>query len=707
MTLAADLDRPWARDGAEVLQALHVDPSRGLSEGDVQQRLERYGQNQLRETKPRGAWRILIDQFKSLVIGLLLAAAVASFIFSNWLEGIAVMVVVALNAAIGFGTELRAVRSMEALRRLGLATATVLRDDQARTIRAIELVPGDIVLLDAGDVVTADLRLFEASKLQADESTLTGESTPVAKRTDAVEGDAPLAERSGMLFKGTAVTRGSGAGVVVATGMSTELGRIASLAQEAEKSATPLERRLELLGRRLIWATLAIALATTVAGILHGKDVVLMVGTGVALAVAAIPEGLPIVATLSLARGMWRLARHDALVNRLSAVETLGATAVILTDKTGTLTENRMAVVRIALHGADIEIGGRESEPIGTLRPDIRTVAEIGVLCNNALLSSGGDTRDEATAVGDLMEAALLVLGSAAGIDRRDLLEQLPERREEAFEPETRLMATFHERDANFRVAVKGATEAVLETCGSQLDGDVVVELNDADRQRWLERSEELAGDGLRVLALAEKTTDSVDDAPYENLTLVGLVGFLDPPREEVKEALAHCRDAGLRVVMVTGDQAGTAASIAQSLGLGLDGDPVLGRDLPDIDNLSDDDRHRLLAVSVFARVDPEQKLRLIQLHQEAGSVVAMTGDGVNDAPALRKADIGVAMGLRGTQVAREAADMVLQDDAFSSIVRAIRQGRVIFSNIRRFVLYLLSCNISEIIIVFGASVFG
>ncbi|MBZ0268380.1 cation-transporting P-type ATPase [bacterium] len=712
-----ELDRVWARDVAEVLEAFRVDPSRGLREGEARKRLQKLGKNLLRETKPKSAWRILVDQFRSLVVGLLGLAAIVSFTFARWLEGVAILVVLAFNAAIGFATEFRAVRSMEALRRLSRTTAKVLRDGHVREIPASMLVTGDVVLLEGGDIVTADLRLLEASKVQADESTLTGESMPVGKQADAVDDGAPLAERRCMLFKGTAVTRGSAVGVVTATGMSTELGRIASLAQEAEKAETPLERRLERLGRRLIWITLGIAVVTTVAGILRGQDVLLMVETGIALAVAAIPEGLPIVATLALARGMWRMARHDALINRLSAVETLGATGIILTDKTGTLTENRMTIVQLSVPAGDIRIEGRGlaprgafacgGEPVDPARPDLRTLVEIGVLCNNAALEYGEAEPDGADAVGDPMEVALLVLGRKAGIDRSSLLEGMPERREEAFDPTTRAMATFHEHEGRFRVAVKGAAETVLPACRRRLEGDRILDLDGEERRRWLARADELATEGLRVLALAEKSANSVGDAPYEDLTFVGLIGMLDPPREEARAELARCRKAGIRVVMVTGDQPGTAASIARELELNGHTAPVVGADLPDLDHVSVEDRRRLLEVPVFARVDPEQKLKLIQLHQEAGSIVAMTGDGVNDAPALRKADIGVAMGQRGTQVAREAADMVLQNDAFSSIVRAVRQGRIIFSNIRRFAFYLLSCNISEVMIVFIASSFG
>jgi Ca2+-transporting ATPase len=711
--------RPWSRAVDEVVRELGVDPSLGLSHHEAVRRAHRFGRNRLRETRRTGPWQLLANQFRSLVVVLLAAAALISFAFGHWVEGVAVAIVLAINAAIGFVTELRAVRSMEALRQLGTTTAKVRREGAIRELPAIELVPGDVVLVEAGAVVTADLRLIEASKMEAGESALTGESAPVPKRCDPVAGDALLAERTSMLFKGTAVTRGAGAGVVTATGMATELGRIASLAQEAEKAATPLEQRLERLGRRLIWVTLAIALVTTVAGVVRGKPVLLMVETGIALAVAAIPEGLPIVATLALARGMWRMARRHALVNRLSAVETLGATTVILTDKTGTLTENQMTVVSVALADDDVQVEGRGLERSGRLLvdgrpvelaalPELRAALEVGLLCNNAALE---EEADEARAVGDPMEAALLVLGAKAGLDRQRLLAASPERREEAFDPQTRAMATCHAVGDGFRVAVKGAAEHVVAASRRQRRRAGTAELTDADRAAWRQRGEAMARAGLRVLAVAEKSAAQPDEPPYEDLTLLGLLGMLDPPRERVREVLEVCREAGVRVVMVTGDQAGTALAVARDVGLAdeaaSEADVVHGRDVPSADALTEADRRRLLAAALFARVDPEQKLRLIELHQRAGNVVAMTGDGVNDAPALRAADIGVAMGRRGTQVAREAADMVLLDDAFESIVRAILQGRVIFANIRRFVLYLLSCNISEILVVFAASIFG
>jgi Ca2+-transporting ATPase len=706
----APVTEPWSRDAGDVLKTLAVSAEAGLDDAEVRRRRKEYGPNRLREAKKKSLRVILANQFKSLIILLLTAAAVLSFSFTRWLDGTAIVVVIAINTAIGFVTEWKAVRSMEALRKLSRVQARVRRVGEAQEIPAERLVPGDIVLVEGGDIVSADLRLVEASKLQADESALTGESVPVRKTVDPVEGDVEIPGRKNMLFKGTNITRGSGLAVVVSTGMSTELGRISSLMEETEEEETPLEKRLDRLGRKLIWVTLGIAAAITVSGTIVGRDFVTMIEVAIALAVAAIPEGLPIVATIALARGMWRMARRNALVNRLSAVETLGATTVICSDKTGTLTENRMTVKEIALPEGTLtleadEFQGPENAPKEENGDRLERLLRAGVLCNNASLRRGGEGEEGKRAVGDPMEVALLEAGRRVGLERGALLEEVPELREEAFDPDVKMMATFHRARRGVLVAVKGAPEAVLEACTSVAGAEG--SLSDEDRQGWLEKSREMASRGLRLLALADKEAKDEGVEPYADLCLLGLAGLLDPPRGDVREAISRCRGAGIRVVMVTGDHPETARIIAATVGIVKDGngeDVILGRDLRGTGDLSDRDLRRLREASVFARVSPEQKLILIDLHQQAGEIVGMTGDGVNDAPALRKADIGIAMGRRGTQVAREAADMVLQDDAFTTIVTAIEQGRVIFNNIRKFVLYLLSCNVSEVLIVSLAS---
>ena len=639
---------------------------------------------------------ILRAQFTSLLVGLLLGGATIAFLVGEMAEGGVILAVVLINAAIGFAMELRAARSMEALRSLGGSRATVVRGGQPGRVPADSLVPGDLVLVEGGDVVTADVRLLEASRLQVNEAALTGESFPVSKDTATIPEASPLAERSNMLFKGTSLTRGAGKGIVVATGMATELGRIATLVVEGDDAETPLERRLSALGQRLAWAALGIAIVVVVAGMIGGQDIFLVTETAIALAVAAIPEGLPIIATIALARGMRRMARRDALVNRLSAVETLGAASVILTDKTGTLTEHRLAVTRIVTADGDVA-----PDRVGDDGP-VRRLVEAGVLCNDAVLGKGAG-------VGDPIDRALLQLGDGGGIRREDLVRQWPEAHEEAFDPELRLMGTVHLDGGDVRVAVKGAAEAVLGVSVSQAVAGGDRPLTEEDRAAWRAREHALAAEGLRVLAIADRR-GGPRDRPYQGLTLLGLAGIADPPRREVADAMEACRMAGIRVVMVTGDHPATARAVAREVGLlrsDDDREPVLGDAIRGADSLGAAERDRLLDAVVVARMSPAQKLELLRLHQARGDVVAMTGDGVNDAPALAQADVGIAMGQRGTDVAREAADIVLRNDAFGTIVEAIRQGRVIVQNLRLFVIYLLSCNLSEVAVIAIAAVFG
>ncbi|MFW5654324.1 MAG: cation-translocating P-type ATPase [Roseicyclus sp.] len=692
----------------EALDAQGVDPSSGLSGSEAKSRLEEHGENRLDEAERRSAWRIFLEQFKSLIFAILFGAAALSFLTGEVVQGIAILVAILINAAIGFFTELRATRSMEALREMERVSARVRRDGEEHEIDAADLVPGDIVLLKAGEVVPADLRLVQADNMRVNESALTGESVPQGKTTEKIEGDVPVADRGNMAFKGTSISNGSGTGVAVATGMDTELGQISRLAEEAEENETPLEKRLDRLSRQLLVVIAVVAALVSIIGIVAGRDLFLMVETGVALIVAAVPEGLPIVASIALARGLWRLAKRNALIERLSAVETLGATNVICSDKTGTLTENKMTLTRLVLPDGIVEVPG-DGDGAFTLdgeeidpkeRPPVRSALEVGVLCNSATLdNSDADKRG----TGDPMEVALLVGGCRAGIMRDDLLEEQDEVRREEFDPSVKMMATYHEDEDGIRVAVKGAPEAVLDVCTHVFQGKRRRKLGDEGRNRWLEQNETTTADGLRALALAEKTVGSESEEPYEGLTLIGLVGLLDPPREGVRDAVVDCRKAGIEAVMVTGDQPSTARAIAEAVGLVDDAAEALvmtGKEMKKAGELSKKEKRRLLKTPIFARFDPEQKLDLIEVYQDAGKIVAMTGDGVNDAPALKKADIGVAMGQRGTEVAREAADMVLRDDSFASIVTAIREGRTIFGNIRKFVIYMLSGNIGEIIAV-------
>jgi len=712
-------DNAWTKSTAETLTDLYVDPLLGLSTAEAESRQRQFGLNQLIVAKRRSVLSICADQFKSVVILLLTGAGVLAFLFADHVEGLAIMAVIAINASIGFLTEWRAIRSMEALGRLGSVETVVMRDGNVQSLPAEQLVPGDIIILDGGDIVTADIRLIEAAKLQADESTLTGESLPVGKQTEPLSPGTLVMERKNLVFKGTAITRGSGKGVVVSIGPATELGRISKLVSEAKAQQTPLEKRLDALGRRLTWIVVAIGVFIALVGILIGRDTFLAIEVGIALAVAAVPEGLPIVATIALARGMWRMAQRNALVARLSAVETLGATGIILTDKTGTLTENRMAVTTIQL-ADDIEVvaegageasHGRFREKSGSLEHGpaqlLDQLLTAAALCSNATLRAESD--GEIVSVGDPTEVALLVAAYRRGIQRNKLLNRWPEIREIAFDPESKRMATLHSGSAEVRVAVKGAPESVIPSCATMQTEAGVIALTDQDRQEWLDHAQKLGERGLRTLAVAEKMSAHSSDDPYNSLVLLGVVGLEDPAREGVKEAIARCHSAGVSVVMVTGDHAATARNIGIELGLVESAaEPrqfVNGTELDELIARSSD--ADLLAAQVFSRVTPEQKLNLIDFYQRQGSVVAMTGDGVNDAPALKKADIGIAMGIRGTAVAQEAAAMVLQDDEFGTIVEAIAHGRAIFENVRKFVVYLLSCNISEVLIVTLATVAG
>ncbi|MEQ8388174.1 MAG: cation-transporting P-type ATPase [Alphaproteobacteria bacterium] len=717
------MDDAHAQPVEKILRMSGVPLESGLTQPEVAKRRRKYGLNRLSETARRGVWTILLGQFRGIIIYLLAAAAALSFFLGDWAEGWTIVAVLAINSTIGFTTELRAIKSMESLRRLSRVHARVRREGRTVTVLADEIVPGDIILLQSGDVVPADLRLVNSAGLQCDESALTGESLPVSKSVGRVSSDAPVAERTSMAFKGTAVTRGTGIAISVATGMETEIGKIATLAAEAKAEISPLEKRLDRLGGQLVWATLGLAVLIGVSGVYAGHPFATMVKTAVALAVAAVPEGLPIVATVALARGMWRMARRNALIENLSAVETLGATTVVLTDKTGTLTENRMTVDRIRVVDGIVQLDSKAGgvHPTDALSDQgkaangpARLALRIAALCNNASLATpdnqGRTERDE----GDPMEIALLAAGRRARMEAGSLEAEFPRVAEEPFSPETRMMATIHQpparpgTDMNYFVAVKGAPEEVIRHSVRLFAGEGAVPLDDAGRTDWLRYNDDMTLKGLRVLAVAMKEASQPNVMPYDDLTLVGLVGLLDPPRADVGAAIEACHSAGVRVVMITGDHAGTALTIAQNINLAGDDASVI--DTADIragEVIPPAEEARFLQALVFARVSPETKLSIVSLYQRNGEIVAMTGDGVNDAPALKKADIGVAMGQRGTEVAREAADMVLRDDAFPSIVAAMRQGRVIFGNIRKFVVYLMSCNLSEILVIGGAAMSG
>ncbi len=722
--------RPWhALSSQEVLQDLESRPT-GLDHQEAAARLERYGPNALVVADPIPWWRVLLAQGKSLVMALLLAAAGVALIIGDLLEAGAIGAVLILNTSIGFWVEWRARNAMEALRRIQVSEATVLRAGEAARIDARQLVPGDILLLEAGDAVPADGRLLSSSELRIVEAPLTGESVPVSKDPSPI-GDfeapsgMPLAERTSMVYKGTLAAAGSAEAVVVATGRNTEIGRIAELVQATEAEETPLEERLHALGRRLVWITLGIAAVVTGLGMLRGGEPWLMVQTGIALAIAAVPEGLPVVATITLALGMRRMAQRHALVRSLPAVETLGSATVVCADKTGTLTGGQMTATRVEVGTSSLEVTGSGLSLDGELKlgertvragemEDLDTALRIAVLANRAILSmpprgDGGELELD----GDPTEGALLVLGHKAGVTRNALLEDHPEVGEVPFSSERRMMATFHRSPSGAGVMlVKGAPERIVRAATTRLVGDQTVALDEDGRRTLLEQNQRLGQEGLRVLALAMRELQAGDDrlesaeVPFEHLTFVGLVGLEDPPAPNVSETIEALAGAGVRTVMVTGDQPVTAEAIGRRLGLHSDRTETLeGRALS---SMSDQElRDGVEKAAIFSRIDPADKLRIVKAFQDRGEVVAMLGDGVNDAPALKKADIGVAMGKRGTDVAKETAGVVLQDDRFETIGAAVEEGRVVFDNIRKFIFYLFSCNLSEVLVILGAGLVG
>jgi Ca2+-transporting ATPase len=701
------LAAPHAASAAAVLQVLGVNPVTGLASDEAEARLERFGANAIQRIRPRAAWRLLLDQFASVIIGLLAVAALVAFLTSDVVEGLAIVVVLILNALIGFAMEWQVGRALDALRRTAPAGARARRDGRELMLDAQHLVPGDIIILNPGDRVPADARLLEAANLRVEESALTGESASTEKTVAPVATDALLAERHSMLYLGTTVSAGRGVAVVTATGARTELGRIGKLVADAPDEATPLERRLAALGQRLVWLMLAIAIVVTVAGWLRGDGWWMMVEVSISLAVAAVPEGLPAVTTLILAIGVLRMARQRAIVRRLPAVETLGSATIICTDKTGTLTENRMTVIEYRL--AD----GRVIKPDAPLaRGDelLFRAVRAGVLCNEA--SYEVQPAGAARTVGDPTETALLEAAEKLGINVSALRGAYVKLSEIPFDAETKRMITVHRApDGTQLVSLKGAPSAVLNLCSHFADGEEELHPFDEAAQKQLLALNEVMADGaLRVLALAEKrlpVSEQLREAIESDFIFLGFVGMMDPPRDEVPEAIAQAHRAGIRVVMLTGDQLSTARAIARELRLNDRTDPLVlhARDLAGADH----EQVALLArrADAFARVSPEDKMRIVAALQQTGEIVALTGDGVNDAPALRHADTGIAMGKRGTEVAREAADVVLTDDNFATILRAVEGGRIIYANITRFVHLMFSKNLAEVLVIFLAIVIG
>lgn len=681
---------PYAVEPEEVLSALQSDATSGLSKSEVQKRFQEYGANKIEEKKRKSVWLIFFSQFKSPIAWLLVFAASLSFYFGDKLDGMAILAVLFINAIIGFYMEFQAERSMNALKKLSEVPAKVLRDKQLEEINAEDIVPGDVIYIEAGDMIPADGRIFNASQAQIDESALTGESVPVEKQTEKIQIDTTLAERNNMLYKGTYSTKGNAYMVVTGTGMDTELGKIAQMVQSAEQAATPLEKKLEDFSKKLIWITVAMVVVIFIAGLLNGQKLFEILETSIALAVAAIPEGLPIVATMALAQGMMKMARYNVIVKKLSAVETLGGTNVICTDKTGTLTQNKIEVNTIITPADNAEA--------------LEIINRIAVLCNTAELDNSNGTGKE---IGDPLETGLLKFAVKNGVNITDYRSRFPKIKEESFNSETKIMATLHRTENDHTIYAKGASEELLIRCNRIVEKDGIKELNPEKREHWSQKAEELADSGLKVIAGAYQPSAALDQDMTLNQVFVGLFGMFDPPREEVFAAIEECKTAGIKIIMITGDHPATAKNIALKLGI-ADNDhnkAMVGKDMKDYEHLTKTEKSVWQETTVFARVSPKQKLDLISVLQESKNIVGMTGDGVNDAPALKKADIGIAMGLRGTQVSQEVADMVLKDDSFASIVTAIKQGRVIFDNIRKFVIFLLSCNLSELMIIATASV--
>ncbi len=695
---AAEPRPDWHRlEAAEVAARLDTEPRTGLANGEAGRRLEAHGANELAEGERRSPWLMLAGQFTDFMIVVLLVAAVIAGVVGELQDSIAIVVIVILNAVIGFIQEYRAERTMAALRRLGAPHARVIRDGQVTDVPARELVPGDLVLLEAGNVVPADLRLVEAVRLKVQEAALTGESLPVDKQVAPVTtGAAALGDRTNMAYKGTVVTYGRGRGIAAATGMATELGRIAALLQSATEGHTPLQRRLAHFGQRLALAALGICAIVFVAGLLRGEPLALMFLTSVSLAVAAIPEALPAVVTVALAMGAGKMAQRNALVRRLPAVEALGSVTIICSDKTGTLTQNRMQVTRMWAAGQFVEAPA--PPPQG---PPWSELLRAMALSNDAETGSHGELQ------GDPTETALYQLAREGGYDKALLAPQCPRVMELPFDSERKRMTTFH-RDGEAYVAfTKGAPESVLARCGGVAGaGDAAA----IEPRAVLAVAEAMASDGLRVLAVAVRPWPRLPPGEEEEvesgLLLLGLVGLLDPPREEAAAAVAECVSAGIKPVMITGDHPVTARAIAGRLGILGEGGHVM--DGAELARLSLEDlREAAGRTAVYARVNPEQKIRIVEALQARGEIVAMTGDGVNDAPALNRADVGVAMGRSGTDVAREASHLVLLDDNFATIVAAVREGRRIYDNIRKFIRYAMAGNLGEIWTIFLAPFVG
>ncbi|MCF6405321.1 cation-transporting P-type ATPase [Chitinophaga filiformis] len=694
---------PYQSTAEELARELDTDSGKGLSASEARERLQRFGPNVISTDTDVSILKLLANQFKSPVIYLLIAAALLSAWYREWPDAIAILLVILINAGTGFYMEWQALRSMKALRDLTRLTVRLYRDGNEITVNVEDIVPGDLIYLESGDIVPADGRIIQSSGLQVDEATLTGESIPVEKQAGDLSSNVPLAEQTNSLFKGTAVRKGNVRMLCTGTGMKTELGHIATLLTRTADSATPLEKKIAVFSKQLLLVCLALIAIVVVAGLIHGLPTVEIIRTSLVLGVAAIPEGLPVVATLSLAKGMLRMARRHVIIRQLSAVETLGTTTVICTDKTGTLTENDLELVQLELPP---DFAWKKGESLQLCPAEnYRRFFQVAVLCNTASL--GDREKNGNAATGDPLEISLLKFAKEHPCETGNGHTSYVKTDEVPFSSDTRVMAMQHKAGNSFLVTAKGATENLLPHCRYVLEDKSVRELNDEDRKKWQANTEKLAAGGLKPLAFAWKEKSEKISDMLEELVFAGLAGFLDPPRKDIEGSISQCREAGIKVVMLTGDHPATAAHVADMLHITETPDVIKGSDMASYDAVTPEEKKKWLNTHIFARVTPAQKLDLVNALQDEHEVVAMTGDGVNDAPALKKADIGVAMGIRGSQVSKETADMILQDDSFNSLVKGIEQGRVIFDNIRRFIIFLLSCNLSELLVVGIIAVLG
>lgn len=685
----------------------------GLAAAEAAQRLDQYGANELQTSGRISPWAILLEQFKNVLIIILLFATALSAFLGHGVEAIAITVIVLFAVVLGFVQEYRAERAIEALKELAAPAATVIRDRRERRVPARDLVPGDVILLATGDKVPADVRLIEAVNLQTVEAALTGESAPVEKHIKPLKDDRlPTGDRTNMAYAGTTVTYGRGRAVVIATAMATEFGKIARMLETVETGKTPLQQNLDRVGKALARIAFAVVIVIVALGLFRGQPFIEMLIFGVALAVAVVPEALPAVVTISLALGVKRMVKRHALVRRLSAVETLGSTSIICSDKTGTLTRDEMTARKSYVGGQIVEVSGTGYEPRGSFSingtiidpPEpLKLLLRAAALASDARLEQS-EHGEKWEVKGDPTEGALVVAAAKAGLDKTELDRDFPRADEIPFSSETKRMTTLHSSPEGVVAYSKGAPEFILDSCTRQLGTEGETELSKASRAEIIHTAQEMASEALRVLAIAYKRKATIESAERE-MTFLGLIGMIDPPRSEALAAVKECKDAGIKVVMITGDHPLTARAVASELGILNSGRVMIGAELELIDE--EEFRSQVELIEVYARVSPAHKLRVLTALQEKGHIAAMTGDGINDAPALKKADIGIAMGITGTDVTKEAAAMTLTDDNFASIVAAVEEGRGIFSNIKKYLMYLLSSNIGEIGLMAGATLAG